>query len=671
MARKVRGFERVLDAPALFAIAYGEIAASIYVALGIVAAQALGLTPLVLALTGLVFGLVALSYAEGTAAIPEVGGAETFTRRAFNDLVGFVTGWALFLDYLIVIALSALFVPHYVGAALGLEEIRDAPWDIVVGVVAIAAIGVVRLARRSRLHGPALAVALLDLAVQALIVVLGLALVFSPETLTDGLALAPGQDWLDDLLFAIPLGFLAYTGLETVANLAEEAREPGRTLPRSLFSAIGLVVLLTVLVATVGVSAFPAESGSTELGDALARGPARRDRDGLRRGAPRGGGRRSPRRRRSLGRARAADGGDDVDLGLCPPRVLDGRARDACRASSGRLERKTLVSREAIAAIIVVSTAVLILAAALGDETTFLASIYSFGVLLAFTLAQLAVIRLRRREPDLPRPFRAGPDIRLGGVAVPLPALVGAPLTGAIFVLALATHHGALVAGPVWLAIGLGVYAVTRVRQRRGMLEGVDPRAAPVGSSIRRVLVPMKLGSIGEEMVATAIALAKEHGATVEAITVVAVPREHALDEPLPGELAARAEASVAEARALGEENGVEVNAEAVPAALDRARDRRGGGSPRRRPHRARLVRPLAAAVAVLLADGRPRAEARAVRGARRRVPRGCPRELTSTREGCRRGVRQGGVVRGEGARRRGLGRHVRRRGRGRARPAR
>ena len=82
MARKVRGFERVLDAPALFAVAYGEIASSIYVALGIVAAYALGLTPVVLAVTGLIFGLVALSYAEGTAAIPETGGAETFTRRA-------------------------------------------------------------------------------------------------------------------------------------------------------------------------------------------------------------------------------------------------------------------------------------------------------------------------------------------------------------------------------------------------------------------------------------------------------------------------------------------------------------------------------------------------------------------------------------------------------------
>ena len=190
MARKVRGFERVLDAPALFAIAYGEIGSSIYVALGIVAASALGLTPVVLAATGLVFCLVALSYAEGTAALPETGGAATFTRRAYNDLVGFVTGWALFLDYLIVIALSALFLPHYVGAALEVDSLRDRPWDVVVAVSAIAVIGMVRLARRTRLHRPALVVALLDLLVQSLIVLLGLALVFSPSTLVDGLFLA-------------------------------------------------------------------------------------------------------------------------------------------------------------------------------------------------------------------------------------------------------------------------------------------------------------------------------------------------------------------------------------------------------------------------------------------------------------------------------------------------
>jgi amino acid transporter len=70
VARKLRGFERVLDAPALFAVAYGEIASSLYIALGIVAAAALGLTPLVLLVTGAIFFLVSLSYAEGTAALP-------------------------------------------------------------------------------------------------------------------------------------------------------------------------------------------------------------------------------------------------------------------------------------------------------------------------------------------------------------------------------------------------------------------------------------------------------------------------------------------------------------------------------------------------------------------------------------------------------------------------
>jgi APA family basic amino acid/polyamine antiporter len=233
----------------------------------------------------------------------------------------------------------------------------------------------------------------------------------------------------------------------------------------------------------------------------------------------------------------------------------------------GRLERRTLVSREVIALITLVAIAIVLVAAPVADEAKFLASTYSFGVLLAFTLAQLAVIRLRRREPDLPRPYRARPDVRIRGVAVPLAALIGAPLTAAIFVLAMITHEGARYAGPVWLLVGLGVFAVTRWRDQRSLLEDVEPRAAfPVGASFRRILVPMKLGDIGEEMVATAVALAKESPARVEAITVVQVPRERALDDPLPPDVAERAEASVAEARVLGAEHDVEVVAEAVRA---------------------------------------------------------------------------------------------------------
>ena len=152
MARKLRGFQRVLDAPALFSVAYGEIASSLYFALGIVAAHALGLTPLVLLGAGIFFLIVSLSYAEATAALPETGGAATFVRRAYNDVLGFFTGWALFLDYLIVIALSTIFLPHYLGTALGVEELRESPWDVIVAVSVIVVIAAIRLARRSQLH---------------------------------------------------------------------------------------------------------------------------------------------------------------------------------------------------------------------------------------------------------------------------------------------------------------------------------------------------------------------------------------------------------------------------------------------------------------------------------------------------------------------------------------
>src|SRR4029453_17414932 len=176
-----RGFERVLDSSSLFAVAYGEIASSLYIALGIVAGAALGLTPLVLLVTGAVFVLVSLSYAEGTTALPETGGAATFVRRAFNDFAGFVTGWVLFLDFLIVMALSAVFVPHYLAGAIGKPSLQEAPWDAVVGCALIVGIAGVRLVRRTRLHVGGLAVALLDLLVQGLLVLLGLAFLLSPH----------------------------------------------------------------------------------------------------------------------------------------------------------------------------------------------------------------------------------------------------------------------------------------------------------------------------------------------------------------------------------------------------------------------------------------------------------------------------------------------------------
>jgi APA family basic amino acid/polyamine antiporter len=564
VARKIRGLERVLDAPALFAIAYSEIGSSLYFALGIVAAQALGLTPVVLLLTGALFLVVSLSYAEGTAAIPETGGAAMFVRRGFNDLLGFATGWVLLLDYLIVMALSALFLPHYLSAALDAPGLRESPWDTVVAVSVIAGIAGMRLLRHSRLYAGALAIAGLDIVVQLLLVVLGLAYLFSPDVLVDGLGFAEGQGW-GELAFALPLAMLAYTGLETVANLAEEAREPGRTLPRSLFSAIGLVVLVTVAIATVAITAYPVENGTTALAEEWLEAPLM--------GVVAALGSDLPALLADALRIAVGLSGVLILLAAATTSVTGctrllhsmGEHEQLPRAL-GRLERRTLVSSEAIVVTAVTAIAIVVATAAAGADVDFLASVYSFGVLFAFTAAQLAVVRLRVKEPELARPYRARPDVRIRGVSVPVPALVGAPLTAVVFVLALITHPGARYAGPVWLAAGIVIYLVVRMRARLGLLEDVDLRAAPDGAGFQRVLVPMKLGDIGEEMVATAVALAKERDASVEALFVLAVPRDRALDAALPAELEERARLSLEEARELAEDNGVEISTASVRA---------------------------------------------------------------------------------------------------------
>ena len=445
-----------------------------------------------------------------------------------------------------------LFLPHYLGAALGVDGLREPPWDSVVAVSVICLIAGFRLARRSHLHTGAIAIAGLDLATQLLLVILGLALLFSPDLLTQGTSLGGSPSW-SDLAFALPLAMLSYTGIETAANLAAEAREPGRTLPRTLFSAIGLVVILTTLIAVVGISAFPVESGETALGGEWLEAPLVGIVEVLEASLP--GWLGDPLR---------------LYVGLTGALVLLAAATTSISGftrlahslgehkqlprSFGRLYRRTLVSPQAILAAAAISITLVLATEAVDDQAIFLASLYSFGVLLAFAAAQLAV-RLRVTEPNLLRPFRA-----------PLAApLIGAPLAIAIWVLALVTHPGARYAGPAWLAVGIVVYLLVRRKERSGLLHEDVVAGVPAGVSYKRVLVPMKLGAIGEEMVATAVALAKEHAASVDAVFVIQVPLDHKLDAHLL-DLEKQAARSLAEAALLGDENGVRLEPVSVRA---------------------------------------------------------------------------------------------------------
>ena len=409
---------------------------------------------------------------------------------------------------------------------------------------------------------------------------------------------------------------LAYTGLETVANLAEETREPGRTLPRSLFSAIGLVVVLTVLIAVVGLSAFPAENGETALGGEWLRAPLAGIVDALQASLP-----------GWLG------DGLRIYVGLTGALVLLAAATTSISGftrlayslgehrqlprSFGRLNRRTLVSPQAIVAAAAISITLVIVSSALADDVIFLASLYSFGVLVAFAAAQLAVLRLRMTEPDLARPFRA-----------PLAApLIGAPLVIGVWILAMVTHPGARYAGPAWLALGVVVYLLVRRRERSGLLHEVN--VIERASARRRVPTRARTDEARRRSERRwsrpPIALAKERDARVDALFVIVVPLEYAIDAPLV-EREEQAAASLAEAVLLGEENGVHVEpitvrARAIgQAILDQALERESdlivlGSSPRWRRQSA-FFSPTVDYVL----------RTRPVRSARRRLSPGCPR---------------------------------------------
>src|ERR1700734_4540681 len=224
------GLRRVLGTSALFSTAYGNVGCSIYYALGLVASYALGLTPIVFLITGVIFYLTAATYAEATAMYPEAGGSSSFARHAFNELWSFFAAWAQMLNYTITIAISAFFVPHYIGG-LFLPALEHGPGDVIFGIGVVALLSVVNVVGVKEAAGLNIVLAITDLATQLLLVAVGILLVLSPHVLIGNVHLGVAPSW-KSFLVAIPVGMIAYTGIETISNMAEEARDETKTGPR-------------------------------------------------------------------------------------------------------------------------------------------------------------------------------------------------------------------------------------------------------------------------------------------------------------------------------------------------------------------------------------------------------------------------------------------------------
>jgi basic amino acid/polyamine antiporter, APA family len=544
MARKIPVLGRFLGAPALYAMAYGEIGSSLYYALGITAVYSLSLTPAVFLVAGAIFVLAAAAYAEGGATIPDSGGASAFARRAFNDLVGFVAGWATVLDYVIAISLSALFLPHYVMGAFNSDDLTENQ-TTALAVVIVVMVTVARVVRRTNVYTIGVVASVLDLLVQVGLAVFGLMLLFDWTALTNDIDLGSRPTW-DSLAFALPIAMIGFTGLEKVTSLAGMAKDPEKTIPDAIRTSVFTVIVVYAAVATAAISAFPTrpapgapagyESDLTTIWlDAPMLGLATAVGDQF---------------------GSTAAHGLRVVVGLTATLILvlaiTTSFSGAARLSAGmgdhlqlpslfsRRSRRSLQPASALIGIGVLACGFLIVAAFFeGEEILSLASIYSFGILIAFALANASIVWLRIAEPDMPRPFMMKGNVWIRGRFVPVTAVVGALGAFLAWVIALGTHPGARIVGLLWMLAGFAMYAVVRIRAGVPLMARYDPGAPPPEELISlpsgAIVVPLEgPGLIAEEVMAIACRLAVETGGPVVVVTAIVMPVREPLDAPHP-----------------------------------------------------------------------------------------------------------------------------------------
>jgi basic amino acid/polyamine antiporter, APA family len=569
MARKIPSLGRFLGAPSLYALAYGEISSSLYYALGLTAIYALSLTPVVFLAAGILFAFAAAAYAEGGATISEPGGSAALARRAWGDLVGFIAGWATVLDFVIAISLSALFLPHYVSGALGQRpnalSVREAAaYAVAILVVMTAA----RLARRTEIYTAGVIVAALDLLVQVSLAVLGIMLLFSWDSLTHGIDVGSVPTW-NALAFSFPIAMIGYTGLEKVSSVAAYAKDPERSVPDSVRSSVFTVVIVYAAVATAAASAFPShpDASQTAHGTSLL---ATKWVNAPMIGLAERIGSHGPHwiavaMRIGVGATACAI----LILAISTSfsgcgRLAEAMGRhDQLPAVFGRTSRRLLHPPAAILGVGILSIAFIVVGALYrGQEALTLASLYSFGILIAFMLTQAAVVWLRIVEPDLPRPFMMHGNVWIRGRLIPITSVVGTLLAFLAWVVALGTHPGARVVGPLWMVAGLAVYVVVRVRARLPIIERVDQVVAPpedvTDVAYSTIVVPLeRLDAVAEETMAASCRLAVDSGAVVVGVSAIYVPVKEPIDTPLP-EREQEVEEVQEMARSLASEYGVE-----------------------------------------------------------------------------------------------------------------
>jgi APA family basic amino acid/polyamine antiporter len=553
--------QRQVNLRALFAVVYATSVSSVYFGLGVVAHHANGLTPEVFVAAGIFFQLTAMTYAEGASRHPERGGSAVFARYAFNELVSFVAGWALVLDNAILVAVAALTVPAYLAVfwptlGNGVAQIVAALLVIlVVSLDNLTGISARRLRRRVLATG-------LDLIIQAAVIVLGLVLVFHGSHLTQSVHLGTAPS-VKDLAFAFPVAVIAFTGLEAAASLAGETSATPGQVRRLVGSGSAAIVLVYVGIAVIGIAALPVHHGLSALGHQHIKAPILGVVEAF-----------HPRWVADILKYVVGVAGAAALVGAAGGAMLGVSRTGYSLATNRQIPSAVgrLSARWGTPWVLIAGAAVIAAILVIPQNLYFLVGIYAFGALVAFAIAHVSVIAMRFREPLADDGYRVPFTVKLGGVPVPLPAVLGAVLAIVGWILLIIFHSGARYLGVGWLLAGIVLYVVYRRTQGKPLLKRVTIperalRQERVEPEFGSILVPIFGTPIDDDIVGTAGRLAgdtrddlSERGATIEAIWVFEMPMALPLDAPLPQARLDAARAALKRAKEVGEEyEGVEV----------------------------------------------------------------------------------------------------------------
>jgi APA family basic amino acid/polyamine antiporter len=556
-------FRRTLGQPVLFAIIYTIVAAALYFSLGVVADRALALTPVVYVIAGVFFLLAAMTYVEGASLHQERAGATVFARYAFNELVSFIAGWVMVLDYVILLSVTSFTATHYLAAFWAPVGRGGIETVVALAILAWVAWRSIRGFARTRVQRIA-ALVVVDIVLQVLIVLLGAALFFDVDALTTTVELGRNPAW-EDLLFAIGVATVVFTGLESASGLSGELQVGRRGLRRLIASATASVLVLYVGIAVVAMTALPVVGNDTSLARNYLEAPMVGVAEAF-----------SPRWYADPLKYVIAAAGTATLIAAAGSAML-GLSRLSYALSTNRQIPSALGRlhpRRGTPYVVILLAAIIAGALLLPHDLDLLVGLYAFGGLLGLTIAHVSIIALRYREPMRKRPYRMPLSIRVAGGDLPIPALVGALLAALAWLSVVATHTGARLVGFGWLAAGVTLYVLYRGTQGKPILKRVVvPEKALRGErhepEYGSILVPIFGSPLDDDIVQTAGRLAAEedvesfeadHGATIEALWIFEIPMSLPIDAALPDEQLKRARAALARAKAVGEEyEGVEV----------------------------------------------------------------------------------------------------------------